>query len=65
MKNILTSNIDFTKVDTLLYHMPDGPTLSVQINGFEDLFDLEMEIGEICDTSEIDGIIHFFPKGNA
>lgn len=65
MTNILTSNIDFTKVDTLLYHMPDGPTLSVQVNGFEDFFDFEMEIGEICDTSEIDGVIHFFPKGNA
>jgi hypothetical protein len=33
--------------------------------GVEELFDLEMEIGDVCDTSEIDGVIHFFPKGNA
>jgi hypothetical protein len=24
-----------------------------------------LNIGHICDTSDIDGVIHFFPKGNA
>ncbi len=65
MKKILAQNIDFSKVDTLLYHLPDGPTLAVQLNGFEDLFNLDIEMGEICDTSDIDGVAHFFPRGNA
>ncbi|HHD56905.1 MAG TPA: hypothetical protein ENK89_04415 [Desulfobulbaceae bacterium] len=65
MKKIFTPTIDFSKVDTLIYHLPDGPTLSVNMHSFEELFDLDMEIGEVCDTSEIDGVVHFFPKGNA
>jgi len=65
MKRIFIPTIDFTKVDTLIYHLPNGQALSVHMNGFEDLFDIEMEMGDICDTSEIDGIVHFFPKGNA
>ncbi len=65
MKKIFARTIDFSKVDTLIYHLPDGPTLSVNMNTFEELFDLEMEIGEVCDTSDIDGVVHFFPKGNA
>ncbi len=65
MKKIFTPTIDFSKVDTLIYHLPDGPTLSVNMNNIEEVFDLEMEMGEVCDTSEIDGVIHFFPRGNA
>jgi len=67
MKTIFNPGIDFSKVNTLIYHLPDGPTLSVNMTGFEDLFDLEMEmeIGEVCDTSDIDGVVHFFPRGNA
>ena len=67
LKKIFTPAIDFTKVDTLFYHLPNGPTLSVDMDGLEDLFDMEMEmeIGDICDTSDIDGVVHFFPKGNA
>lgn len=65
MKKIFSPSIDFSNVDTLIYHLPDGPALSVNMNNFEELFDLEIEIGEICDTSDIDGVVHFFPKGNA
>lgn len=65
MNKIFKPRIDFTKVETLIYHLPNGPTLSVNMDGLEDLFDIEMEIGEICDTSDIDGVVHFFPKGNA
>jgi len=65
MKKIFSQSIDFSKVDTLIYHLPDGPSLSVNLENLEDLFDLEMEMGEYCDTSEIDGVVHFFPKGNA
>lgn len=65
MKKIFYRSIDFTKVDTLVYHMPDGPTLSVELDGFEDIFDFDVELGDVCDTSEIDGVVHFFPRGNA
>jgi len=64
---IFTPAIDFSKVETLFYHLPDGPTLSVNMEGLEELLDIEidMEMGDICDTSDIDGVVHFFPKGNA
>lgn len=65
MKNIFFPHIDLSKVETLVYHLPDGPSFSVEMEGMEGLLDLEMEMGDICDTSEIDGVIHFFPKGNA
>jgi len=65
MKKFLSIPIDFSKVDTLVYHLPYGPTFSMEMKGVEQLLDLEMEIGDICDTSEIDGVVHFFPKGNA
>ena len=65
MKKIFSNPIDFSKVNTLVYHLPDGPAFSVQMEGVEELFDLEMEVGDICDTSEIDGVVHFFPRGNA
>jgi hypothetical protein len=65
MKKIFTNQIDFSKVETLVYHLPDGPSFSVEMDGMEEIFDLEMEIGDVCDTSEIDGVVHFFPRGNA
>ena len=57
--------IDMSKVSTLVYHLPDGPALSLEMNGGEIFFDPDMELGDICDTTEIDGVLHFFPKGNA
>ncbi|WP_028579771.1 hypothetical protein [Desulfogranum japonicum] len=65
MKNIFPNTIDFSKVDTLVYHLPDGPSFSLEIEGIGDLIDIEMELGDFCDTSDIDGVLHFFPKGNA
>lgn len=65
MKKNFYNTIDFSKVNTLVYHLPDGPSFSVEMEGVEELFDLEMEIGDVCDTSEIDGVVHFFPRGNA
>ena len=65
MKNFFYQSIDFTKVDTLVYHLPNGPALSVEMEGLEDIIDFDMEMGDICDTSDIDGVVHFFPKGNA
>ncbi len=57
--------IDFSSVDTVIYHLPDGPALSLKIDGIEEYLDLELEIGHVCDTSDIDGVVHFFPRGNA
>ncbi len=57
--------IDMSKVSTLIYHLPDGPALSVEMGGSDFFFDLEMEMGDVCDTTDIDGVLHFFPKGHA
>ncbi len=65
MKRISFTSIDFTKVDTLVYHLPDGPALSVEMDGLVDIIDFDLEMGHVCATSEIDGVVHFFPRGNA
>lgn len=65
MKKIFCKTIDFSKVETLVYHLPNGPALSVEMEGLQDMIDIDMEIGDVCDTSDIDGVVHFFPRGNA
>lgn len=65
MKKLFANPVDLSKVDTLIYHLPDGPTFSVEMNGLTGFLDFEMEVGDYCDTSEIDGVLHFFPRGNA
>ena len=65
MKKYYYRSIDLSKVETLVYHLPEGPALSVEMGELDGIFDLDMEIGDICDTSDIDGVMHFFPKGNA
>ncbi len=57
--------IDLSSVETVVYHLPDGPALALKIDGIEEYMDFELEQGHFCDTSEIDGVLHFFPKGNA
>ncbi|KJR97302.1 MAG: ATPase AAA [Desulfobulbaceae bacterium BRH_c16a] len=57
--------IDLSGVRTVVYHLPDGPALALKIEGIEEYLDLELELGHVCDTSDIDGVLHFFPKGNA
>ena len=59
------SSIDLTKVQTIIYHMPDGKTLNIRIHTIEQLLDLDLDSGNICDTSDIDGVVHFFPHGIA
>lgn len=58
----LSPTINMENVKTIVYHMPDGQPLALPVHGFEDL--IEFGPGDICDTSEVNGIIHFFPKGN-
>ncbi|MBU0944368.1 MAG: hypothetical protein KJ804_18615 [Proteobacteria bacterium] len=57
--------LDFSRIQTLVYHLPEGPSLSLPMEGIEEFLELELDVGHICDTSEIDGVVHFFPKGNA
>lgn len=56
-------SIDTSKVRTVIFHMPDGQRFTINMNGLEEFVDLGP--GRICDTSEIDGVVHFFPRGNA
>ena len=65
LTRLFNQPVDMSKVSTLVYHLPDGPAVSVQVDGNELLFDPDMELGYICDTTDIDGVLHFFPKGNA
>jgi len=48
-----------------VYHLPEGPSLALPPEGIEEFLELELSIGHVCDTSDIDGVVHFFPKGNA
>ena len=65
MLNFLPKTIDISKVETLLYHFPDGKVLKLEVQNIEQLATLEFEIGRFCDTSEINGILHFYPRGNS
>ena len=60
---ILSQPIDLTNTHTIIYHMQDGQIVTLKIDGVRDVVDFGL--GDICDTSEIDGTIHFFPRGNA
>ena len=55
--------VDLARVQTIVYHLPDGESLAVPVEGFEGYFD--PGLGEICDTSEINGVVHYFHRGNA
>ncbi len=57
--------IDFSTVETLVYHLPEGPSLTIETAGLRDFLKFELDLGHICDTSDIDGVVHFFPRGNA
>lgn len=65
MKTLFHNPIDLSKVDTLIYHLPDGPAFSVELNDLEGFIDIDIGLGDVCDTTDIDGVLHFFPKGNA
>ncbi len=57
--------IDLSSASTIVYHLPGVPALTVEVEGNEEYIDLELEMGHVCDTSDIDGVVHFFPQGNA
>ncbi len=62
---LFAPSLDLTSVQTVIYHLPNGQSLSLKLDGIEEYLDFELEFGHICDTSEIDGVLHFFPRGNA
>ena len=49
----------------IIYHLPSGKRLQIDVGDLNKLTELQFEIGSICDTSDIDGVLHFFPRGNA
>lgn len=55
--------IDLAKVKTVVYHLPDGKALVIPAETVAQSLDLEL--GSVCDISEINGILHFYPKGHA
>jgi hypothetical protein len=63
--NPLTPPLDISKAETIIYHIPDGPSLAVSADSVVEYFDIDLTSGYICDTSAIDGNIHVFPRGNA
>jgi hypothetical protein len=56
---------DMSKVQTLIYHLPNGKMLTIEMENMDIFLDMDLEIGRVCDTSAIDGVVHFFPQGNA
>ena len=63
--NFLLNNIDISKIQALIYHFPNGQMLQIEIKDIKQLAALEFEIGKLCDTSHIDGKLHFYPMGNS
>jgi len=63
--NFLPNTVDISKIHTLLYHFPDGKVLRLEIKDIEQLETLKFEVGRYLDTSEFDGILHFYPHGNS
>lgn len=63
--NFIPDTIDITKVQALLYHFPDGQVLRLEIKDFDQLASLKFEFGRFCDTSDINGILHFYPRGSS
>ncbi len=59
----LSKPIDLSKVNTVVYHSPDGQDFAVNIECCDQF--QELGPGELCDTSEIDGLVHFYPYGSA
>ncbi|MFC1843696.1 hypothetical protein ACFLZ5_02795 [Thermodesulfobacteriota bacterium] len=63
--NSFPNTIDISKVETLLYHFPDGKILQLEVKNFQELSNKEFKLGRFCDTSHINGILHFYPQGNS
>lgn len=60
---VLSKVVDLAQTDTVVFHLPDGEALTLPVAELEG--ELELGFGKVCDTSEINGEIHYFPRGNA
>ena len=60
---MLSKPINLHKVHTVVYHSQEGQAYAVKVESEEQF--REFGLGDFCDTSEIDGVVHFYPKGNA
>ncbi|MEW6219762.1 MAG: hypothetical protein AB1634_09560 [Thermodesulfobacteriota bacterium] len=56
-------SVDLSRVRTVIYHLPFGEPVVIPVDALVQFMDLGP--GQVCDTSEINGILHFFPKGNS
>lgn len=64
MKNKLYGRaVALGQVDTIVFHLADGGDLALPVEGLEG--DMELGLGRVCDISDINGEIHYFPLGNA
>lgn len=61
--NLIAKQFDMSKVRSVIYHLPDGQTMVLSVDDLDDY--MEFGHGVVCDTSDIDGIVHYFPRGNA
>jgi hypothetical protein len=59
----LEKRVDLAGVQTIVYHLLGGEALAVPVEEFEGYFD--PGFGEVCDTSEFNGEVHYFHRGNA
>ncbi|OIP45620.1 MAG: hypothetical protein COZ12_01305 [Deltaproteobacteria bacterium CG_4_10_14_3_um_filter_60_8] len=59
----LSRPVALHKVHTIVYHSQEGQAYAVKVDCEEQF--REFGLGHFCDTSEIDGVVHFYPKGNA
>ena len=63
--DFLPRTLDVSKIEALVYHFPDGHKLRLEIKDLEQLAVLKFEVGKLCDTTHIDGALHFYPRGNS
>ena len=61
--NVFSKVVDLGSANTIVFHLPDGEALALPVEGVDG--DLELGLGKVCDTSSINGEIHYFPRGNA
>jgi len=63
MNKVVPMPLNFSNIRAIVYHLPAGASFTIDVNGIEHC--LDFNFGKFCDTSEIDGLLHFYPEGNA
>ena len=60
---LISKPVDMSKVRTIVYHLSDGKAYAIDTEAFDQ--EVDFGFGDVCDTSEINGVLHYFPRGNA